>query len=165
LWYDDFHGGSPVTQDLLDVLTYRTGVNANDAAFKSSFPYVASPWAGTHVCDCNTNQATTAKVSVEQIQSKSFSGLGLSSPEIFMRSMPNPVKGKTSIDYNVDAASQIKIIAYDMQGKMIKVLVDRKHDAGTYNTDFDLSDLAQGTYLVAAIKNGMVKQTIKIVKN
>jgi hypothetical protein len=165
LWYDDFNGGSPVTQDLLDVLTYRTGVNANDAAFKSSFPYVASPWAGTHVCDCNTSQATTAKVSREQIQSKSFNGLGLSSPEIFMRSMPNPVKGKTSIDYSVDAASQIKIIAYDMQGKMIKVLVDRKHDAGTYSTDFDLSDLTQGTYLVAAVKNGMVKQTIKIVRN
>jgi hypothetical protein len=165
LWYDDFHGGSPVTQDLLDVLTYRTGVNANDVAFKSLFPYVASPWAGTHVCDCNTNQSTSARVSGEQSQAKSFNGLGLSSPEIFLRSMPNPVKGKTSINYSVDAPSQIKIIAYDMQGKLVKILVDKKHDAGMYSTDFDLSNLAQGTYLVAAVKNGMVKQTIKIVKN
>jgi hypothetical protein len=47
LWYDDFStGGSPVTQDLLNVLTYRTGVNKNDKAFKTSFPYVASPWGG-----------------------------------------------------------------------------------------------------------------------
>ncbi|HEV8284687.1 MAG TPA: DUF4331 family protein [Chitinophagaceae bacterium] len=166
LWYDDFHGGSPVTQDLLDVLTYRTGVNANDALFKSSFPYVASPWAGTQACPCNTNQSTTANRGAnEQIQMKGFNGLGLTSPEMNLKSSPNPVKGKTSIDYSVDVASQIKIIAYDMQGKMIQVLVDRKHDAGMYSTDFDVSNLAQGTYLVAAIKNGMVKQTIKIVKN
>ncbi|MBI5914673.1 MAG: DUF4331 domain-containing protein [Bacteroidetes bacterium] len=48
LWYDDFvPGGSPVTTDLVDVLTYSTGVNENDKAFKTSFPYVASPWSGT----------------------------------------------------------------------------------------------------------------------
>jgi hypothetical protein len=48
LWYDDYvAGGSPVTQDLLDVLTYRTGVNENDRPFKDSFPYVATPWSGT----------------------------------------------------------------------------------------------------------------------
>lgn len=165
LWYDDFHGGNPVTQDLIVVLTYRTGVNANDAPFKTSFPYVASPWAGTHVCDCNTNQSTTSRVTPEQLQQKSFNGLGLSSPEMFLRSMPNPVKGKTSIDYSVDALSQVKLIAYDMQGRLVQVLVDKKHEAGTYSVGFDLSGLAPGTYLVSAIKNGVVKQTTKIVKN
>ena len=51
LWYDDYTAGgaNPVTQDLLDVLTYRTGVNNNDKHFKSTFPYVASPWRGTEV--------------------------------------------------------------------------------------------------------------------
>ncbi len=48
LWYDDFTaGGSPVTTDLLDVLTYRTGVNKNDREFRTTFPYVALPWSGT----------------------------------------------------------------------------------------------------------------------
>jgi hypothetical protein len=50
LWYDDYTPGtspSPVTQDLLDVLTFRTGVNTNDVAFSSTFPYVALPWSGT----------------------------------------------------------------------------------------------------------------------
>jgi hypothetical protein len=50
LWYDDYTvGGSPVTPKLLNVLTYRTGVNKNDKTFKTSFPYVASPWRGTEV--------------------------------------------------------------------------------------------------------------------
>ncbi len=49
LWYDDFDPdtGNPVTQDLIDVLTYSTGVEANDKPFSNSFPYVAAPWRGT----------------------------------------------------------------------------------------------------------------------
>ena len=50
LWYDDYDPNSspsPVTQDLLDVLTYSTGVETNDAPFSNSFPYLAMPWRGT----------------------------------------------------------------------------------------------------------------------
>jgi hypothetical protein len=47
LWYDDFGGTNPVTQDLLDVLTYDTGVNKNDKPFQSTFPYLAAPWSGS----------------------------------------------------------------------------------------------------------------------
>lgn len=51
LWYDDYVAGSanPVTPNLLGVLTYRTGVNNNDKHFKTSFPYVATPWVGTEL--------------------------------------------------------------------------------------------------------------------
>ncbi len=53
LWYDDFDPNtstSPVTQDLLDVLTYTTGVEENDKAFSGSFPYLALPVSGTGDC-------------------------------------------------------------------------------------------------------------------
>jgi hypothetical protein len=50
LWYDDYNASSPaqspVTNYLVNVLNYSTGVEQNDAPFKTSFPYVASPWAG-----------------------------------------------------------------------------------------------------------------------
>jgi len=51
LWYDDYTAGgaNPVTTDLLDVLTYRTGVNNNDKYFKTEFPYVATPWSGSEI--------------------------------------------------------------------------------------------------------------------
>ena len=72
LWYDDFTaGGNPVTPQLVNVLTYNTGVNANDAPFKPEFPYVASPWSGTHVCDCGPGLTTTnknVKGSTQEIQ-------------------------------------------------------------------------------------------------
>ena len=53
LWYDDFDpdsSPSPVTQDLLDVLTYTTGVENNDLAFSPTFPYMAMPHSGTGDC-------------------------------------------------------------------------------------------------------------------
>ena len=53
LWYDDYDpttSPSPVTQDLLNVLTYTTGVEKNDRAFLTSFPYVAQPFSGTGGC-------------------------------------------------------------------------------------------------------------------
>ena len=170
LWYDDFTaGGNPVTPQLVNVLTYNTGVNANDAPFKPEFPYVASPWSGTHICDCGSGLTTTnknVKGSTQEIQqNKGFNDLGMSSPEMNLRSFPNPVKNITSIKYSVDATSQVKIAAFDMQGKLIKILVDKKQEQGTFETNFDLSNLAQGTYLIAAFKNGQVKQTIKVVKN
>ncbi len=53
LWYDDYDPAtspSPVTQQLLNVLTYTTGVENNDLAFSGSFPYLAQPHSGTGNC-------------------------------------------------------------------------------------------------------------------
>ena len=52
LWYDDYDPAtspSPVTDNLISVLSYSTGVEKNDAEFTNSFPYLAMPWRGTAV--------------------------------------------------------------------------------------------------------------------
>jgi len=52
LWYDDYDPAtspSPVTPQLLKVLSYTTGVEKNDRPFQKTFPYVAMPWSGTEV--------------------------------------------------------------------------------------------------------------------
>lgn len=53
LWYDDYNPStspSPVTPQLLNVLTYTTGVEKNDLAFQATFPYLAMPHSGTGDC-------------------------------------------------------------------------------------------------------------------
>lgn len=53
LWYDDYDpasSSSPVTQQLLNVLTYTTGVENNDLSFSNTFPYLAMPHSGTGKC-------------------------------------------------------------------------------------------------------------------
>jgi hypothetical protein len=168
LWYDDFNGGNPVTQDLIDVLTYNAGVTSNDAPYKAQFPYVASPWPGTHNCDCNTSPQSrnnSNMISPATAAVKSNSTLGMSSPEMNLMAYPNPGSGNNTIRYSVDAPSQIKLTVYDMNGSLVKVLTDKKQDAGVYSAQWNNENMAAGTYMITASKNGIVKQTIKIVKN
>jgi hypothetical protein len=51
LFYDDYNPNnpsqSPVTNRLVNTLQYSTGVERNDTTFKTSFPYVQTPWRGT----------------------------------------------------------------------------------------------------------------------
>ncbi len=59
LFYDDYFpnalpGSSPVTNNLLNVLQYSTGVEKNDTTFKAVFPYVQAPWSGTAVAQKGT---------------------------------------------------------------------------------------------------------------
>lgn len=48
LWYDDYSSASasPVTPQLLNVLSFTAGVTHNDTTFKAAFPYVQEPWRG-----------------------------------------------------------------------------------------------------------------------
>jgi len=165
LWYDDYNcSGSPVTQDLVDVLTYNAGVTSNDAVIKASFPYVPSPWPGTHNCNC-TPTSSSPDSKETQTSKAPVTSLGLASPEMNISTYPNPGTNTNTIRYSVDARSQVMVAVYDMQGKMIKMLANKNHEAGVYNVQWDMSKLSSGTYVVTAIKDGNVKQSIKVVKN
>ena len=48
LWYDDYTASStsPVTPQLMRVLQFNAGPQANDTTFQVTFPYVQQPWRG-----------------------------------------------------------------------------------------------------------------------
>ena len=47
LWYDDYKSdASPVTTNLVNVLSFSAGPTKNDTTFKAGFPYVQAPWRG-----------------------------------------------------------------------------------------------------------------------
>ena len=162
LWYDDFDGVNPVTKQLLNVYTYSTGVERNDTAFKTSFPFVQTPWAGTHVCNCGDDQQMEQKRSMGSFPAAKK--LGMATPEIIATSSPNPVVNTSTIKYKVDAPSQIKIMVYDGSGKALKLLADKRQDAGTYTLQWNAASLMKGTYYIAISKNGAVSQTLPLIK-
>ncbi|MBC7946597.1 MAG: DUF4331 family protein [Chitinophagaceae bacterium] len=177
LWYDDFNGSTPVTQDLLDVLTYRTGINRNDTALKTSFPFVQAPWPGTHNCDCDDSDQSAARtmnvnepITTTQANSNVRSGIaasemGVSAPEVFLSTFPNPASGTNTIRYSVQGSAKLRIVVYDTQGRVIKELVNKSHEAGVYTVNWDTRQLAAGSYVIAAIKDGAKKQAIQLIKN
>jgi hypothetical protein len=164
LWYDDFvPGGSPVTPNLLSVLTYNTGVNANDTIFKTTFPFVQTPWSGTHNCTC-TIPSTETKVSIKSNGPSSMQPLGLASPGIEITTSPNPIGNSNTLRYHVAVPSKVTIMLYDAAGRPVKVLVNKKVEAGTYTTHWNADGMAKGSYFISGNKDGGSKQSLKVVK-
>ncbi len=165
LWYDDFDGTNPVSQDIIDVLSYRTGVNANDAPFKTKFPFVQMPFAGTNNCNCDNNTSGKGTTAPSALNMPRKSSLGVAAPEVFVSTYPNPSASTNTIRYRVESPSQIRIVVMDQQGRPLKELVNKKQDAGIYSVDWNTQKLPAGMYFITVIKNGEKGQSIKLIKN
>jgi hypothetical protein len=69
-------------------------------------------------------------------------------PESFSLSQnyPNPFNPKTVIRYQLPVVSKATLKVYDLLGKEVSILVDKKQNPGTYEVEFDGSNLSSGTY-------------------
>ncbi len=165
LWYDDYTvGGTPLTPNLINTLTYTTGVEKNDRPFKTVFPFVAEPFAGTYICPCE--QTTTTNSAKPMLRSEANTGaiLSMAAPDVFATVTPNPFVDNSVVKYHLDAAAQVNISLYNADGKLVKVLVSKKLNAGTYTQDWNGSGLTSGVYFIQVSKDGAVKQSIRVVK-
>jgi hypothetical protein len=165
LWYDDYvPGGTPVTADLVSVLSYTTGIEDNDANFGKKFPFMAQPWAGDS--DCSGTIAGPAQPIVMP-----GTGIGVGTPDIagsqvMMANFPNPFTAQTTVEYEVAEAGNISIQVYDMSGKVVSTLVNQAQDKGRYSVQFDASKLSSGIYFAKAKDaKGQVLEVLKMAKN
>jgi hypothetical protein len=162
LWYDDYVAGSPnpVTPKLLAVLTYNTGINNNDTTFKTTFPFVQTPWPGvTEKAGLQTNYVQP------KILAPTATGLGISQPGIFFVSSPNPVRDHNTIKYRVlNNATDVKIYLVDALGHRVKNILEAKKDAGIYTLTWNPSDLQAGVYFISVIADDQPQNLVKLVK-
>ncbi|MEO8108507.1 MAG: DUF4331 family protein [Ginsengibacter sp.] len=165
LFYDDYvPGGSAVTPQLVSVLTYNTGVNANDTSFKTEFPFVQTPWSGDHNCDCAPPPAGKS-VDMKSSGPATSSSLGIASPGIEIANTPNPISnGNNTLRYHVSERSRVNIMLYDALGKPLKVLVNKMVEAGTYTTQWNASGMSKGSYFISGKKDSGTNKTLTIVK-
>ncbi|MBK7871429.1 MAG: DUF4331 family protein [Saprospiraceae bacterium] len=163
LWYDDYTAGgtNPVTQDLLDVLTYDTGVSANDTTFKASFPYVQTPWSGTGECSGEERDYTQPDILPPTMTT---SVTGLDAPDVFAYNFPNPFKNTTTFRYRVRVGSKIGIYIYDINGKLLQTILNENLQPGEYQTDWNASKLAAGTYIAKITSDNSILQSVKLTK-
>ncbi len=163
LWYDDYDPmdttASPVTQQLLDVLSYSTGVEANDTTFKSYFPYVADPWIGTG--KSSGSHITYVQPDILDPLTGLF---GLNTSGIGASNYPNPFKEGTRIKYQLEAAGNIDVSIYDLSGKMVAKLSDELQQAGAHTILWDSEQYEEGVYIAKISKEGEVLQSLRLVK-
>jgi hypothetical protein len=60
---------------------------------------------------------------------------------------PNPFNPSTVVSYQLPAASDVKLVVYDLLGREVSVLVNGRKEAGVHEVKFDAGGLASGMYV------------------
>jgi len=165
LFYDDYTGpgllglNSPVTTDLTNVLGYSTGISANDTTFRTAFPYEQTPWPGTGPAGGDAVAYTQPAI----LAGSPLGILGLNSPNVIMTTYPNPFTGSNTIQYHVETTTNVVITLYDLNGRLVKTLVNEQKTPGDYTVEWNAGMLGEGTYFAKAVQ-GNTQQTLKLTK-
>lgn len=76
---------------------------------------------------------------------------------------PNPFNPSTLISYNLSTASHVTLQVYDVSGKLVSTLIDKKQSSGFYEIDFNGNGLPSGVYYYAVSLNGILRDTKKMI--
>lgn len=152
LFYDDYTiGGNPVTTDLVDVLTYTTGIEHNDTTYRSTFPYVQVPWQGYGKCSGPIYLANGMKAG----------GLQIGEPEVVTaQNYPNPFTTATNFKYHIAGDGRVTIRVYDLSGHLIETVEDQNKKAGSYVTQWNPDASLQAGVFVATLQNNGITQAV-----
>lgn len=83
---------------------------------------------------------------------------------ILYQNYPNPFNPVTKINYSVKSqTSNVKLVVYNIQGKIITELVNQTQSAGTYHVDWNASGYSSGVYFYSLIIDGITKDTKKML--
>jgi len=75
---------------------------------------------------------------------------------------PNPFNPFTTIRYSLPHSGYVKLIVFDVLGRQVAAVVNRKQDAGVYEAPFDASLLPSGVYFYR-LNIGTFAQTKKMI--
>jgi hypothetical protein len=59
---------------------------------------------------------------------------------------PNPFNPVTKIKFDIRAESYVTMKLYDLNGRLLKVLIEQKLEAGTYETELNMNEHSSGLY-------------------
>jgi hypothetical protein len=82
---------------------------------------------------------------------------------ILHQNYPNPFNNKSNIKYRISKSSNIKIIIFDINGKELETLLNKKQSSGEYQVLFDGSNLTSGIYFYSLYADGIRIDTKKAV--
>lgn len=78
---------------------------------------------------------------------------------------PNPFNPKTKIKYQISINDNVKLILYDLLGRMIKILDEGFKYFGSYEVEFDGSDYSSGVYIYRLITSeGVLSKKMLLLK-
>ncbi len=79
------------------------------------------------------------------------------------QNFPNPFNNSTNIKYKTEKTSNIKLIIFDITGKKITTLINKKQSKGNYEIRFDGNNLSSGIYFYSLLFDGNRMGTKKMI--
>jgi len=61
---------------------------------------------------------------------------------------PNPVTDHLSLEIDLNTETLVRVSVYDMQGRLVRLLLPGTRASGTFTATFDVADISPGTYLL-----------------
>ncbi len=159
LWYDDYTPGqspSPVTANLLKVITYNAGPDKNDKPFVKQFPYMAEAHRGYDY----TKMVT--KVNEGEIPQS----IGVSAPAGFFigSNYPNPTNTSSSLRFHIAQSGRAAVKIFDTNGNLVAVVFDQNVTNGDFDAVWNPADgVANGAYMASLQLNGRQLSSSKII--
>ncbi|MCH9007450.1 amidohydrolase family protein [candidate division KSB1 bacterium] len=78
---------------------------------------------------------------------RDLSSLVIPETPVLTQNYPNPFNPATQIQFDLPAASDIRLTVFDLLGRQVQVLAEGHYPAGMHAVTFDATDLASGLYL------------------
>ena len=75
---------------------------------------------------------------------------------------PNPFKERTTIKFCAAYKTKVKLEVFNSEDKIIKILVDEEKEAGTYELNWNASNIPSGVYFYK-LQAGSFLQTRKMI--
>jgi hypothetical protein len=81
---------------------------------------------------------------------------------LFIESYPNPFNPNTTLRYQVIERSNVQLMLFDSQGRLVRKLLDNMQEPGSYEFVLDGTSLSSGVYL-CQLRSGTRSVTRKII--
>ena len=113
------------------------------------------------------NPATQASLHVGYFEEKAGHEVAREDPDLPTRftletNYPNPFNPTTTIPFSITETGHVRLAVYDMQGRVVRVLIDRVIQPGRQEVTFDAAGLPSGTYFYR-IETAGLRQTHKMM--
>jgi hypothetical protein len=112
-------------------------------------------------------QSSASNVIFKVYINKSIVGLSettIGQKEVYSEQIfPNPATDKVTVQYYVPVHSEVTIEVLDINGKLAKKIKPETLEEGNYNTELNIADLPEGSYVIRLF-NGKYHTHYKFIK-
>ena len=138
------------------MLTYSTGIDANDTTFQATFPYVQTPWSGTGKC-------SGAPVIYNQpgllLPTSIDKSLGFSPLKVF----PMPATDMLNVSFTTQTAGEIQVKVFTLSGQQV-IQKTASLPTGQNRLALPVSELTDGIYFIKMTRGDRLVGSAKFIK-